>query len=169
MDFDKVASHRTRNLMPTINSRLTAKKKSKPLFGGSLRFTIPTLALLFLGYMFIFQFDSPTDDPQAVFSKSDTEEIYSNINTEDDIDSIMVDSSIPELNSEALEDLASEEDLDNALESSFIESIESNSSQSLAELADDMSTDEIIDGIANWDEDDFQELIKEIQNANVNS
>lgn len=169
IDINRISSERTRNLGPSVNSRLRQRSESKRSLGTSFRFAIPALALLTVAYVFIFRNDATTTEGNATFSKSDAEAIIENVSSADDIDSVMLQCALPELVSGDLADLADEEGLSQEIEYSFIENIAENTDQSLSLLSGDMTPTDLIDEMDDWTEDDFQEFLQEIQNEKANS
>lgn len=169
IDIQRIASDRTRNLGPAVNSRLRHRSESKRSLGTKFRFAIPALALLTLAYVFIFRNDTTNQIKVAGFNQNDFETIIENVTTSDDIDSVMLQCPLPEIVSGDLADLAAEEGLNQEIEYSFIENIAENPDQSLSLLAGDIAPTDLVEEMDNWTEDDFQEFLQEIQNEKTNS
>jgi len=183
IDFDRIIDHRTKNLSYKVNQRLN-KKKSMFGFSGTIRYLVPTLAVFILVFLYfqpgkfknlnnfseIAVADINTENPLLVNNKDisylldsgmDIMEVFDATNSLNsgstgshfiDIpNSIVDDNNLGDLNDILMDEVFKH----------------GNEKTSMIKIQNNDYDNDIYDNLNELNEDDIQELLKEIENAKI--
>jgi hypothetical protein len=188
MDIDRLLAQRTRNLSVKVNQRLSKKPRHFERFSWSLRYAVPSFGLIILVLIIFWGkdiflsnaslnqnvIDKTSEmnviDEFHIFTQNDAAILFDNSIKQKEFNNLSESMINPDYHVTLAEGIQFENHVDNIVDNYYVNNHNLvKSAKSYSKIYSQFTSTDLIDEISQLDEDEFQNILKELENADINS